>query len=373
MGFEVLCSKGSASDESITVTETDLTGLDGKKLSDLRTALEKKMVNNRTFIEPDSSTSQDRFVMPYAEQNAVNYSDRIVGITSEKLINLSDMFINDKNQIVLTNTKKANKPDLIGFAADCWSGGRLRVRCRLNNGNETKAKNKGKFEPVMLTNVVPTNENIQLHYDNVCICCEDSVVEFPIDCYGTVGFGFKAQLASGDIVRESCMHWNIGDKRLYGGACINFWDTKDGTREIVMKAISHVSGIDPATKMNYQKITFTARDMLSWVNGNDGKKVIDVNTPSKNISLRNAGLQVGASTTPQVTVDGKSITPATLLPGDKLNITYGNWWPKDFDSWENALGTVNVYLFVFTSLEEAKKLIDQYNILAPSLQAKFWF
>ncbi|MEG0378463.1 MAG: hypothetical protein RR614_08295, partial [Eubacterium sp.] len=216
------------------------------------------------------------FVMPNAERDATNFSDRIVGLSTEKLISLSEMFINEKNQIVLTNIKKAKKPDLIGFAADCWSGGKLRVRCRLNNGAESKAKNSGKFQPLMLTNVVPTNESIQLYYDNVCICCEDSVVEFPIDCYGTVGFGFKAQLASGDLLRENCMHWRTGDKQLYGGACINYWETGDGPREIVIKAIEHATGIDPATKMSYQKITFTARDMLSWVDGDAGNKVIDV-------------------------------------------------------------------------------------------------
>lgn len=374
MNFEVLCSKGSGSDESVTITDADLAGLAGKKLSDLRAALERKKVNGQSFIGPDSSNSQFRFVMPYAERQAENYSDRIVGLSTEKLICLSDMFINDKNQIILTNTKKKNKPDLIGFAADCWAGGELRVRCRLNKRGDCAAKNRDKFQPLMLTNVVPTNENIQLHYDNVCICCEDSVVEFPMDCYGTVGFGYKAQLASGEILRESSMHWAIGDNNLYGGASVYFWDAKDGTREIVMKAIEHVSGIDPATKMNYQKLTFIARDMRSWVNGDEGKRVIDVNTPAPNKSLQGRALFRSAGDTgQQVTIDGKKITPATPQPGDKVKVTYGNWWPKEFDSWENALGVVSVYFFVFTSLEEAKKLLGQYNMLPPGEQEKFWF
>jgi len=374
MSFEVLCSKGSGSDESIVVTEADLAGLAGKKLSDLRTVLEKKKLNGQPFIEPDSSDSRFRFVMPYADREAEDYSDRLVGISTEKVICLSDMFINDKNQIILTNTQKKNRPDLIGFAADCWSGGKLRVRCRLNNSGDCAAKNRGKFQPLMLTNVVPTNERIQLYYQNVCICCEDSVVEFPMDCYGTVGFGYKAQLESGAVLRDSCMHWAIGDKNMYGGASVRFWDTEEGTREIVMKAIDHVSEIDPASKMRYQKLTFIARDMLSWINGDKGKRVIDVNTPSKNeVLYGRASVMSVKGLGQQMTIDGKQITPATPYPGDKIKVNYGNWWPKDFAPWENALGTVSVHLFVFTSLKEAEKFFGQYNMLPPEKQKKFWF
>ncbi|MEG0378464.1 MAG: hypothetical protein RR614_08300, partial [Eubacterium sp.] len=92
-----------------------------------------------------------------------------------------------------------------------------------------------------------------------------------------------------------------------------------------------------------------------------------------NLGGRGNSLQGVGSSGQQVTIDGKIITPATLEKGEKVKVSYGNWWPESFESWEKPLGTISVYLFVFKSLEEAKQLMDQYNLLAPGLQEKFWF
>lgn len=376
MEFNVICSKGTDDYDNVTITESDVAGLRGKKLSDLRDVLEKKQVNGQSFICTDDSNSQYRFVMPKAEKCSENYSDRIVARTTERFIPLADMFINEQNQIILTNTKKLKKPDLIGFAADCWAGGKLQVKCRLKKSDEsTRTINNDKFEPIMLTNVVPTNENLQLYYDNVCICCEDSVVEFPLRCYGTVGFEFKASIASGEVIRGSAVHWTPYDKNLYGETIINAWRSGNEDRNIVLKAIDHVSGIDPATKMQYQKVSFIARDMLAWKDG-DAKVVYNANSQKMKLEsvggisfLNELDLNIGDT---QIAIDGSDIKPATPVKGDKTKVCYGNWSVVESKPWEEPQGIVNVYFFVFSSKEKAKQYIDRYNILPPSMQEEIW-
>ncbi len=380
MGFEIICTKGSGTNDSITITDSDFEQESGRKLSNLRAILETKKINGESFICSDNTNFQYRFVMPEADRHTENYTDRILAKETERLIDFKDMLLKNKNEIVLTNTKKTKKPDLIGFSTNYWSHHNLRVSCRLKKSDDTtRNANKDKFEPILLENVVPTNEKISLNYENVCICCENSVIEFPIRCWGTVGFEYKATLASGELIRQNAVHWAKGDKNLFGETCIRAWSGKDGDKNIVIKAIENVSGIDPATKVKYQKLTFTARDMLSWI---DGDKVIDINTP-KDITLKStktlnftgknylAAANANATNEQQL-VSGEDLKPGTIVEGDKTHINYGTWHGGDFKPWEEPEGTITIFLFVFSSLEKAKAHIDRYNLMPPNEQKSIW-
>ena len=378
MSYEILCSKGTETDDDVRISEAEAPGLSDKTLLELRVLLEKKQVSGKSFISPDGGGHQYRFVMPDADKKTENYSDRVVGLSTEQFIPARQLFINAHNQIIITDTAKPRKPDLIGFETNYWMGGKLRVRCTLKNSDESaKEANKGKFEPIMLTNVVPTNEKIQLHYENVCICCEDSVVQFPFRCFGTVGFIYKTFLASGDVIKENAVHWAPYDKNLYGGASVTAWSAKDGAKNIVMKDISKVGEIDPSAKVHYQKITFTAWDVLEWkdLSTNTLYNINSTRPLLKNLNMlglmSNNTLGAGSGDK-QVTIGGGDIAPATPVKGDETVVHTGNWIVTKSKQTEEPQGTITVHFFVFKTLEKAKKYIDRYNILPPQEETKIW-
>jgi len=373
MNFPFQVCKSTNTDGTIELFKSDFSGItdDSKiKLSTVRNVLVVK-----GFIPADETTSKFRFVFPEVENTKdLAYSDRIVGKQSENSISAEDMLIGNSSQISITDTAKKTKPDLMGFETDWWTGGQLRVRAYLKNRDEESQKsNVGKFQPILLTNVVPTNESIQLHYSNVCICCEDSVIEFGLRCYGTVGFEYKATLASGDVIRQSAVHWNPYDKNLIGETVIDAWHKNGKDYNIVMKEIRSVSDIDPATRVQYQKITFVARDMLAWKDGNANIEYTanseDPNKPKPSISFAKNAAETASR---QGIIGGDDITPSTPTRGGETKVNYGNWWVTQTKPWEEPQGVLDVYFFNFTSLEAAKKCIDRFNMLKPGEQARIW-
>ncbi len=366
MGNEIVCSKGSNENDYVTVTEKDFktNGIDLDKctLAELRKILEQKSVNGSPFIRQETDECQYLFMMPLEDTGKTyeKYEDypHFIHPEYERILHISDIFFYNRRHIILFNSKKKKKPDLMGYATNFWTGGKLRVGCRLKQTKDDS--NKGKFQPLMLTNVVSTSKNAMLNYNNVCICCEDSVVEFPLRCYGTLGFEFRARLEAGETICDSAVHWAKGDENIYGNSCLDFWEKEDGDKNIKIKAIENVSGIDPATKMQYQKIIFEARDMLSWYD--DGKEV----TPKKH------GVRLLRTAPQQEIIRGEDIKPSTTVPEGNAEVDYGKWYIGNCKPWEELEGSVTVFFFVFSSLEKAKQYIDAYNILPPEQQEAIW-
>lgn len=134
----------------------------------------------------------------------------------ETIYPVKKLFMNSKNEMIISSVDKAGRPDLIDFATDFFYNGKVKVWCRLRDYVEGDIEsNKGKFQPVMLTDVITTREKDDANYKFVCICCEDSTLEFPVESYGTVGIVIKAELNNA-MIYGSAVHWAPFDKKLYG-------------------------------------------------------------------------------------------------------------------------------------------------------------
>ena len=101
MGFEIICTKGSGTNDSITITDSDFEQESGRKLSNLRAILETKKINGESFICSDNTNFQYRFVMPEADRHTENYTDRILAKETERLIDFKDMLLKKKNEAFL--------------------------------------------------------------------------------------------------------------------------------------------------------------------------------------------------------------------------------------------------------------------------------
>ncbi|RKJ37902.1 hypothetical protein D7X25_31400 [bacterium 1XD42-8] len=277
------------------------------------------------------------------------------------------LFINSKNEMIISNVDKAGRPDLIGFATDFFNNGKVKVWCRLRDYVEGDIKaNKGKFQPVMLTDVITTREKDDVNYKFACICCEDSILEFPVESYGTVGIVIKAEL-NNTIIYDSAVHWAPFDKKLYGRGSVNCMKRPEDKEiyNITVKNVTKDTGIVPGTALRYQKITIYTQDLLSWY---DIPTKTTFTENSKN-SVKKAAVLVN-QLKEQITLPEGSYDPGEIVPGSPVKFGCGQWYVGDIG--QEKLGAVSVYMFVFKTLEEAEECIGRYNVLTESKQAEFW-
>ena len=94
------------------------------------------------------------------------------------------------------------KTDLIGMKTDWLNDRHCGVRISLNKHEEAKKQNEGKFEPLMITDVQPTNPGSSAFYDRAVICEKGSVVNFEISSWGAAGFGYSITSNKQTIIEE---------------------------------------------------------------------------------------------------------------------------------------------------------------------------
>lgn len=370
-------------DITCTKASTDLTTVvrncdpDKMTLEEFRQKLEQA-----EFIRQQEDDEQWRFIVSNVVQTGKLkplYSDRIVGRGNEDVRLKKVLIGNPKREIVITDAARVVSTDLIGYTSNWFAGGNLRVKANLTNS----ANNKGKFSPIMLTDVISTNENLAVHYPNVCIFCEDSEVSFTLRSFGTLGFLYKATLNSGAVLRESAVRWRENTFDVFGETCFHTWHGSDNT--IVMKSIKEVSRIDPATKLSYMEATFRATDMTAWRDWGSTPNIIH-RKPQPGTSAFESGsklLKIGSNigsnlnlalmiNNDQRIVEGSDIRPATPTQGTKASVGYGKWYWEEWKPWEQSQDSLHITFFCFESLETAKKYFDRYNYMPLHEQGIIW-
>lgn len=390
MPCKVRCSKGSNEGDSIELVfeEKDSSITDFEDSHFLSVSNIRDRLVSEGFIGNDKDHAVWRFVLHHVaedEKKKIRYSDRILGIDIETMYPAKKLFINSKNEIIISNVDKIGRPDLIGFATDFFNNGKIKVWCRLRDYIKgDREENQGKFQPVMLTDVITTRENDDVNYKFACICCEDSILEFPVESYGTVGIVIKAEL-NNTIVYDSAVHWSPYDKKLYGRGSVNCMKRPEDkeVHNITVKNITKDTGVVPGTALRYQKITIYTHDLLSWYDiptkttftENSQRPVQNTkNIAKKAVGLKNQ-MKVGEvsgsiNSKEQITVPGGSYDPGKIVPGSPVEFGCGQWYVGDIG--QEKLGSVSIYMFVFKTLEEAEKIIGRYNALTESKQAEFW-
>lgn len=379
MNCKIKCCKGTEPNDVITLEfeDKDLSITD----SESKLFLSLAHIRNRLISEKFIGTDQDHYVWRFVsskvkpdEKGKVRYSDRIIGTQTEELYPAKKLIINNENEIILTNVEAIGRPDLIGFATDYFNNGEIKVTCRLRDYMEgDREKNHGKFQPVMITDLISTREEDDINYKFACICCEDSIVEFPVESLGSVGMFIKAEL-NNEIIYESAVHWTKGDHDLYGRGSVNCIRKDGKTYDIVVKNLSKDTNVIPGHGIRYQKITIYTHDLLSWYDDEE-KKLITIEesraNDEKKVRAKVRGFMVGAnSEKTQITIPCDSYEPGKIERGSEVVFTYGKWYRKEVS--KSRLGSVNIYMFVFKTEEEAKKVIGRYNSLKESEQIRYW-
>lgn len=381
MSCQVKCSKGSgASDSTILEFEgKDLSVTDPESQSFLSLKEIRDRLVSEKFIGKDGDQVVWRFVVKTVmpdEKEKIRYSDRIIGTNVEELYPAKKLIINQENEIILTNVEKAGKPDLIGFATDYFNNGKLEVTCRLRDYMEgDKAANKGKFQPLMLTDVISTREEDDINYKFVCVCCEDSILEFPVKSFGEVGFVIRADVDNTTIY-DSARHYKRYTSNFYGEGTVNCMKRpgEERVRNITVKNLSKDTGVPVGSGIRYQKITIYTRNMLSWYDIGSKTTFTAASKPPKeknNTNLKAAPIALLNSVRKeQIELPSDSYSPGKIEEGSPVVFKHGGWY-RGTEA-PGILGSVSIYMFVFNTLEDAEKVIGRYNRLTESRQAEFW-
>lgn len=384
MSCRIKCSKGSKAEDTkfFEFAEKDLSITDPEdprflSLEDLRKCLVAKK-----FIGADGDTCIWRFVSSKVkedEKGKIKYSDRIVGIGSEEIYPVKRLIINQENEVIISNVGAVQKPDLIGFATDYFNNGKIKVSCQLRTDMPgDTVKNKDKFPPVMMTDLISTNEESDMIYKFACICCEDSVIKFPVESFGSVGFVLKAEL-NNEIIYDSAIKLAKGKHDLYGVGYVNCMRKDGKTFDLVVKNLTKDTSVVPGTGIRYQKITIYTYDMLSWYDGEQDHEVTIEEARANDKGLLAGSLQSGIlpgrslqseQDKQQITLPSDGYDPGKISQGDEVKFSYGKWHRRKVS--EERLGSVSIYMFVFKTEEDAEKIIGRYNSLTESNQLKFW-
>ncbi len=146
---------------------------------------------------PGSSSDDYDFVYynPFTEQKTI-----LNNRTLEGRKHIKDIAFNDTT--VIMTVVQGSKTDLFGMKQDWLYNRHMGVQVSLNQGAEAQAVNSGKFEPVMLTDIQPSNSNSNVFYQNAVICEKGSIVRFDISSWAQPGL----VTASPRIRRRSATH-----------------------------------------------------------------------------------------------------------------------------------------------------------------------
>lgn len=368
--LNVTCYKGS-NNSDIKVYQFDPL----MKLSEVRQRL-----TSDGFLPQDSGNNVAyRFIA--AQSQSSNMEDALINRSVENLVPLAGV-LGAANQLLTTNYLAGTKPDLIGIGTDWFFNRYLGVRISLNNndtdGQKTNSSIKA-FKPLMLTNVKPTSRNAVGIWDNVCVCVENSVVQFDLSSWGAVGYQFYIAPESGEAICDGELNVCLGDSpNRYQQTTLRRYASRQQTIQIVGADSAQVT---KSETLRFQKVTIKSRRITSY--GQNGRTYSSNNMPP--ILRGPAGLQgfhadiaeAGqsfnnmrslATASSITTVPGDSIKPGGPVEGPPSQQNFGSSiHDVREDDWSQALGEVVVYFFVFNSWEAANRVINGYNTPDPNL------
>lgn len=364
--LQISCFKGIKPEDEISINLES-----GTTLEAVRELLEKQ-----GFIPKDNTEDGIGYRFVEATSPTMIRDDVMVSIKSEKRIPFEDVLRNGK-QLIISNYYSLNKADMLGFGTDWWFDRYLGVQCKLNMSDPyAKEKNKDKFPPMMLTDIILSSVNIPNPYKNVCICCEGSLVEFWLCSWGGAGFGFRIAPVKGEpIASGMIVPYQYPDKDLYGYGMMRRWQEYEKGISIV--GTDSVTEINPREALKYQKIIFTSSNMSSCTKGG----VVNESSsrpPSLTVTHSKTRSKSSTTNTPENAIRSNAANsadrPVTWVPGDSIKegvpVPEGSSEQKwnggalngyKLDSWDDNLGEISVYFFVFKTLKDAEKVIKSLN------------
>lgn len=322
-------------------------------------------------ISPDATLTELRSKL----QDAEDYNFMYYNTFTEKKTVLNDRSLEASrsvSQITLDNIISmarvyGSKTDLVGMKTDWLHDRHTGVKITLNTkDSEAKAQNAGKFSPIMITDVQPTNPSVSAFYDRAVICEKGSVINFDISSWGAAGFGYSIQSNKETICEY--LYNSFGDnpdRKAYS----QLRRYKESKNTIQIESTDDL-GIPSADVINYQKITVKTWRMTSYKK--DGKTyksntqapLIQANGAAS-ISLR-AGYDPG-DPEGDIYIPGTDIETAAPGQGSPSEQSFGTISNIQQDDRDNTvLGAVVFYFFVFKDKEAANRVINVLNTPDPN-------
>ncbi len=337
------------------------------------------------FMSPDTDAYVHRFVDRETESEEggnpiINPDDAVLSLGSEKFFPLGKV-LRTGNRLIITNTKR-KVPDIMGIRSD-WLFSRNRnlgVQVWLNNGDpEARAINERiqARNPLMFAECKRTDGKV-FPYQRICVVINQSVVGLTLSSWG--GAGYEMQIESYGTSSEWICDGGLYIPRSEPGrsACgLSRYASQAKTIQIRSAADTQISGSDAVT--NFQRVTVRTRRMTAWKA--DGGKSYRNNDPvppslpafgsqSRALGETLAGREKGLANAGRAAnigvIPGGSIIPGGPTLGPPSSQQFGSIYDVECDrDWSNPIGEVEIFFFVFKTLEAAKVVIDGYNGFDP--------
>ena len=286
------------------------------------------------------------------------------------------------NTVIMT-VVKGSKTDLFGTKADWLHDRHTGVQITLNQEDQVaREHNEGKFKPIMLTDIQPSNSLSNAFYQRAVICEKGSIIKFKISSWGAAGFGYSIT-SDKDTICDA-LYITYGDKpnRQSNFGMRRYQDSNNTIQIESTKTLN----IPTQDIIHYQKVTVKTWRLISYKqNGqtftsNTQAPVIQAPTTrgamllahstihrSSILQTRTGGFDPGAPEG-DTYVPGKDIETAAPSRGPKSEQKFGSISDlKQDDSNNTVLGAVVFYFFVFKDQEAANRVINVLNV--PNSQA----
>ena len=264
------------------------------------------------------------------------------------------------NQIIKVANVGSARPDLFGTRVDWLYDRHTGVRVNLNMDDVGRPLNAGKFEPLMLSDVQPTNPNSNFFASNAVICEKGSIISFSISSWGAAGFGFRVQSNKERIV--DALYISYGDdpnRQSYAGA-----SRYQSSANTIQVDSTEKLKISKDLIIDYQKITVKTWRMTGYDQG--GKHY------SSNMQAPQLATGAGGGFDPgppggDTYVPGQSIQTGAPHRGPKSNVKFGSISNISQDDPDNTvLGAVVLYFFVFRDRNAANEVMNILNSPNPT-------
>lgn len=316
---------------SISANENDSLSSIREKLEKLK---EKEEVDNFKFVYYNTMT----------ETKTILEDSSIEGKRKIKQI------VFDKNTLLMTIVK-GEKTDLFGTKTEWFTDRNMGAQINLNIQD-------GKFKPIMLTDISPSNPNSDVFFNNAVICEKGSTIEFRISSWGAAGFGFSIESEKESIVDRLYLTFGT-DQNTTSYTTVSRYQESANTIQVDSTESLNI-GEDDA--VHYQKITIKTWRLTSYKK--DGTTYSsDMKPPRRKLKAAFSE----ESTNGDTYVPGKYIENAAPSRGGHSDETFGPGISelKEDDPKNTVIGSIVLYFFVFKDRESAEKTINVLNAYNP--------
>lgn len=281
---------------------------------------------------------------------------------------------------IIMTVVSGNKTDLFGTKADWLYDRHLGIRIVKNTADaDAAATNQGKFDPVMLTDIQPSNSSSNVFYQRAVICEKDTVIQFNISSWGAAGYGYSIK-SDKDTITDG-LYITLGDSpnRQVNTGLRRYSSSNNSIQINSTQALN----IPTQDVINYQKVTVKSWRVTSY---DQGGKSYSSNTQAPVITSPHHMMPMampGPSFANFATAGSGGFDPGspggdTYVPGHDIQTgAPGRGKPSDqkFGSISNikgddpnttVLGAVVFYFFVFKDHAAASQVINVLNAPNPN-------